>query len=368
VSEDLAHDAHLRAALRHAPDHALSPPAGLSQTILSAARQAHRAPRSAASPPVRMRPAGSGRLRAWLRHLSSPQWAGMLATGLVAALGLGLWLDLDSEPVVERPDVQAMSKAEVQPAAEAPPAAAAEPTAADAAHVTSGARDASAARRADSRLAREVQPRAQAQAPASAEQPATAKAEQPSDAVAQAAAPAAQSPAAPRPAAQPQAARGATDLREVPDADAARQRSVAEAKANDLRAEPARSALKAKAAAGDAAVVASPALTLLQRARAENAAGSARWTWAAPGSAAMAPFDDAGQAWLQRVVQATRGRWSETSERGESLDAVEARWWRDGWPYATLRIEVNGVRWIEAGGRIRHAPLDTAASQALRTY
>ncbi|HEY6352964.1 MAG TPA: hypothetical protein VIY30_00615, partial [Burkholderiaceae bacterium] len=109
MSEDFAHDAHLRAALRHAPDHALSPPSGLSQTILAAARQAHQPARpTAAPPPVRMRAAGSPGLSRWLQRLFAPRWAGAWAAGLVAALGLGLWLDLEMQPVLERTDTVAM--------------------------------------------------------------------------------------------------------------------------------------------------------------------------------------------------------------------------------------------------------------------
>ena len=116
----------------------------------------------------------------------------------------------------------------------------------------------------------------------------------------------------------------------------------------------------------DAAADASPASALLRRARSESATGSARWSWMAPGAPAVAPFDAAGQAWMTRVVQATRGRWVDTAERAGAGDAVEARWWRDDWPQATLRIEADGVRWIEHSGRMRYAPLEPAALQRLR--
>jgi len=66
------------------------------------------------------------------------------------------------------------------------------------------------------------------------------------------------------------------------------------------------------------------------------------------------------------VLQATRGRWSDTSDRAGTGDAVEARWWRDDWPQATLRIEADGVRWIEHNGRIHYAPLDAATLLRLR--
>ncbi|HET9206513.1 MAG TPA: hypothetical protein VFO28_09780, partial [Burkholderiaceae bacterium] len=121
MSEDLSHDPHLRAALRHAPDHALAPPAGVSQTILNAARHVHKPARPAATPAPAVRiTVAPPRAVAWLRQwFASPRLAGGLATGLVAALGLGLWIDLGREPVVDR----------------APPAPANEQRASDAAPV-----------------------------------------------------------------------------------------------------------------------------------------------------------------------------------------------------------------------------------------
>ncbi|HEY6356134.1 MAG TPA: hypothetical protein VIY30_16750, partial [Burkholderiaceae bacterium] len=119
---------------------------------------------------------------------------------------------------------------------------------------------------------------------------------------------------------------------------------------------------------GETVAAASPALTLLRRAQAELASGGARWTWAIPGAATMTPLDDSAQAWLSRVVQTAAGRWVEVNERGESRDALEVRWWRDGWPHATLRIEAEGLRWIEPNGRIRYAPLDAATLQRLRSF
>lgn len=114
----------------------------------------------------------------------------------------------------------------------------------------------------------------------------------------------------------------------------------------------------------------SPALTLLRLTRSELAAGSAQWEWQGP-DAAREPLDDAGLAWLLRVVQGARGRWVEV-EAARSADAADAaavplaRWWRDGALHATLRFEADGLRWVEAGGRVRFAPLDAAASQLLR--
>jgi hypothetical protein len=117
----------------------------------------------------------------------------------------------------------------------------------------------------------------------------------------------------------------------------------------------------------DAVAAASPAFALLRRARTELPGGQARWSWTAPGSPLMVAFDDAGQHWLTRVVQASRGRWTEVTERAGARDALEVRWWRDDWPQATLRIEADGLRWIEHGGRVRYAPLDPATLQRLRS-
>jgi len=140
------------------------------------------------------------------------------------------------------------------------------------------------------------------------------------------------------------------------------------AEAADRRAAEAASAgAREREATAQGTPAASPALTLLRRARAEIEAGSARWTWQPPTATSMQPFDDAGQAWLVRVVQAARGRWVDVADRGAALAADEVRWWRDGWPHATLRIEAEGLRWLEPNGRVRYAPLDAAALQALRT-
>ena len=92
-------------------------------------------------------------------------------------------------------------------------------------------------------------------------------------------------------------------------------------------------------------------LTLLRRSRSEMGNGRARWTWMPPGKAAIVPLDEAAHEWLARVAQASRGRWTDTTERAGPGEALEVRWWRDDWPQATLRIEVDGLRWIEHSGR-----------------
>jgi hypothetical protein len=200
----------------------------------------------------------------------------------------------------------------------------------------------------------------------------------PAEPAVQAAAPAALPPAAvpapaPSAAPMPSMAEATTPARK---AESAVQQAQADAAA--------RSESRMSTAAGRAAAVAglrapvaelaadaaagSPPFALLRRARGDTAGGIARWTWMPPSKAAIAPMDDAAQDWLARVVQATRGRWSDSAERAGAGDAVEVRWWRDDWPQATLRIEADGLRWIEHSGRIQHAPLDAATLQRLNRF
>jgi hypothetical protein len=393
VSSDLSHDPHLRAALRHAPDHALVPPAGVSQTILNAARRVHKPARPAATPAPAVRiTAARPRAVAWLyQWFASPRLAGGLATGLVAALGLGLWIDLGREPVIDRapePSPQALRSRDVtSPAPATEPSGAGTNTARDAQPAPAApppARpEAPRAKRAERVAEAKVERRTEAppaprQAPAS---PAP-ESERREDSAARAAesalakgAPPVAAPRAPAaeptpPAAEPPAARGAAAPAMVDaqrDAAAKSDTRMSLAAGRAAAVAGARASALESGSAADTVAAESPASTLLRRVRAERAASSARWSWMPPGAPTMAAFDDAGQAWLARVVQATRGRWTDTSDRAGTGDAVEARWWRDDWPQATLRIEADGVRWIEHSGRIRYAPLDAATLQRLRS-
>jgi len=411
VSEHLAHDAHLRAALRHAPDHALSPPAGLSQTILAAARKAHRPPRPApAPPPVRMRAAGSGPL-AWLQRLSSPRWAGALATGLVAALGLGLWLDLGHEPVIERPATPLTRDARSTPAANAvPPAEVVAPSAAATARDSSDAAKTASARstlppqRADGAAtagrdavaepsrgklddthrsgqqdALATTQRRAAQTTAGAELKQRAATAAPASPMARSQPAAATeggvearlepqpgpSTPVPEPAPAPPAALAKEQGPRAADVDRAVGPTTSPPASGELRATLApRAARKAEADVPRAA----PARALLQLAQAEIASGTARWTWTAPGRTDATPLDAAAQAWLERVAQQADGHWTDTADRGEPSAAIEVRWWRDGQLHATLRIEAEALRWLEPGGAVRRAALDGGTLQRLRSF
>ncbi|MCW5660995.1 MAG: hypothetical protein KIT60_25115 [Burkholderiaceae bacterium] len=387
MSDDLSHDTHLRAALRHAPDHALAPPAGVSQTILSAARRAHRPVRApvTASPVVRVTAARPRTLDWLLRWFASPRLAGGLATALVAALSLGLWLDLGDQPVIEREPVSrsAPMRGVQEPAvpdradvghardAQPAPAPAAEPPRARAKTAPGATASAGGTERKLERAERPVPPAATESA--RGEGPAAQHAD---DAVAKASPPAVATPPAAPPAPMADSATAATpaapgeNLAQRNDAALrSEQRMLSAAGRAAVAAAPdgARAMASETGTTADAAGATSPAMALLRRARGELAGGAARWSWTPPGSPLMAPFDDPGQAWLARVVQAARNRWTDVSERAGSGDAIEVRWWRDEWPQATLRLESDGLRWIEHGGRIRFAPLDAATLARLRS-
>jgi hypothetical protein len=115
-------DAHLLAALRHAPDRDALPPPDLSARILASAREA-------AQPAVR-RPAAApwwqplqDRLRAWNRLLAQPAAAGALATVAVATVVGLMWRS--GAPVEREPYAATVHEAPAMAATSQPPAPAA---------------------------------------------------------------------------------------------------------------------------------------------------------------------------------------------------------------------------------------------------
>lgn len=365
--DDLVHDEYLRAALRHAPDHGLTPPSSITQHILAAARQVHRPVRPAAAPaPVRATIAARSRWRDVLRFLGSPRWAGGFASGLVAALVVGLWIDSElPRPVAPAPEastgVAGRDTPQPSPAAgstdESRAAGAAAPVARDTAAAVSTP---APARKPDPPAPAAPLVKQPGDAAAQGRGPAGREAEAASDTVAPAergAAPAARS--APTPALRAEAA-----------ADDARLDALGKA-ATAGGPQPSAPLPKTEpvpGAEGTARAAASPALTLLRRMRAESAAQSASWTWQPPGATVPRPVDADGEAWLLRLLQAARGRWVDVAVPSDAGSADEVRWWRDGEPHARLRIEAGGLRWIEASGRIRFAPLEPPALERLRSH
>jgi len=115
---DIPADAHLLAALRHAPDHGVTPPPGLSRQILAQARQA--AAPTPAAPWFRRWRQG---LQALDRRLSQPALTAAVATvALATVLGL-MWRDgppVDSGPDLAEATVPASVPMGTVPMASAP--------------------------------------------------------------------------------------------------------------------------------------------------------------------------------------------------------------------------------------------------------
>lgn len=341
------HDEFLRAALRHAPDHALTPPSGVSQAILAAARRVHQNPRPASEPAAPAR-APVPRHVPWherLQWLLTPRWAGSLAAGLVGALVLGLWFDQDLPgPTVSSERSAAIAQNERTPPAAPPPPA---PAPAPATTTTPTRPPAPPAQDSAMRGAATPEPARQGSA-----------------------APMPRGDAAPKRSDKPQdSAVAAADTRAKAEAESTLRREAPTARAatNEARVQAAPAPAALSAAPG-ASAAASPALTLWRRSTAESTARSAIWTWQPGDAPSPRSFDADAQAWLLRLVQSARGRWVDVAEASNGEAATEVRWWRDDQPHARLRIEAEGLRWIEPSGRIRYAPMDPAALARLRGF
>ena len=111
--DDPARDAWLSQALRHAPDADAAPPAELSDAILRQARNAVKAPHTAA--PVRANPL----LRLW-SWLARPAVAAGFATVMVATLVGVMWWDRPLDESLSRPEAPAAAPAPAPAAAPAP--------------------------------------------------------------------------------------------------------------------------------------------------------------------------------------------------------------------------------------------------------
>ncbi len=120
-SKDDPRDAHLLAALRHAPDRDATPPREVSERILAAARAAAASTRVAVPPAREARAPWWQRLSAWL---TQPQVAASFGTLIVASL-VGVMWSTREPPVAEFTPSSPAAADRVEPpsAAEAPVAA-----------------------------------------------------------------------------------------------------------------------------------------------------------------------------------------------------------------------------------------------------
>ena len=371
--DDVARDAHLRAALRHAPDRDARPPAELSRRILDAARAAagsapKRTARPAAARWARVRD-GFASCTAWLRHPGAT--AAFASLMLATVIGV-MWRDgppPETEPVHDgaapagpstAPSAAATAAA---PVADRPPARHDEPaeTAADAA-----ARDAAAAtaRRADHddggrREAAAPRPRATGSAPSGPPAGKAAAQEKRRSAAPEAANP----PVAASPPPPPMAASPAAPAVTPSDRAGAAAQNQA-----PLGATAERSGLDDGPSAQAAPLddpLAAPIAAL--RGRGSGSGGAAPARLARRGAAAaVAPSSAAGRppsalAWFGDAQALTRGRWRPAAATPSA--ALPTAWTdalsTDGRTLGRVAILEGTLWWQPAGtdGRTWRAPL-----------
>ena len=383
--DDLARDAHLRAALRHAPDRDARPPAELSRRILDAARAAagpapKTTARPAAGPWARARD-GLAACTAWLRHPGAT--AAFASLMLATVIGV-MWRDgppPETEPAHDGAAPAAPSTAP-SASATAPAAAADRPPArrdASAEVAAAGAaRDAAAttAQRDDDDGARReaAAPRSRATAPAPSAPPArkAAAQEQRSAAPEAAATPAASPPAAPMAGATPapssvappdRARAAAQTQNQAPAPAPAPLGAAAERSGLDERppaqATPPDDPLAAPIAAlrGSDSGSGGGAPARLAR-RAETDA-------AAPSSAAALP--PSALAWFGEAQVLTRGQWRPVAA-ATAAAALPTAWTEalsaDGRALGRVAILDGALWWQPAGedGRTWRAPLPAGSA------
>ena len=352
TDRDDERDAHLREALRHAPDADAAPPSALSQSIL---RQARLAAAPAPTPASTSRGSLWSLLSSWMRP---PVAAGFASLMVATLVGVMWWERPIDEPLTEArapaaaapaprgPDVAvvaAPSAGADQPLASkdrvlTPPAAPA-PMKNDAAAKKSAAPD---ARRLPGES--KTSPQQRPSAPALRDEKAQSTAP-----------PLAESTAVAAPALPTPEATGAASPR------AARQRQ-AEGAADSPRADT--EALLSKAAPARPAAAAglgrSTAQNPMAGLRAALAARPEEWTWQR-GDGAEQPMNEAVQAWLGRVDDATRTRWQASAPEPRVRDTRPLRLLRNGRLQATLHLEAGTVR-VETAAEAAPGPAGGDAS------
>lgn len=341
--QDVPPDAHLQAALRHAPDHRVTPPPGLSAQILAQAHQAVAAAPAALSWPGRLRLL----LRSLDRWLSQPALAGAVATlALATVIGL-MWRS--GAPADGGPELAAATVPAAAPTA-------ASPQAADNATADKSAADAAA-------MAAAPQPAPAAVPPA-----------RPMPSVRSAKAPVLRSPEATVTAPLTAATAGAEPAADPsPRAEPAPQAAPADL-ASASAPEPLGALLAALREQPDTVQVLSASQVLaradLRAAKSLAAADTARErsdVRQAPASASAPDAGAAGREWLAQVARAAEGRWqpalASAADEREAGHAVRIDGAVAGWLVLTER----GVRWRPATGPAWRADLDAAALQTLRT-
>lgn len=358
---DQERDAHLREALRHAPDAQVQPPPALSALILSEARA------KARDAKVPERPARRPMLALW-DWFARPSVAAGFAGLMVATLVGVMWWDQPmsealpqrpapaAAPVATAPTVAAPPVASAPEAPPPTPAAEAERRAPEPPRVA--LRKATpAADKATIAAAKPAAPSPSSTPPPAAPAP-MARDELAADAKAGAVPPVRESvptaalslppPVVPAPAATQAAPAGAmagatagalAKSKSADESESKRARSVTAANAVRSYAEP-QAELSDQRVQQDVQV-----RTTLVRLRAAIAAGPTHWAWQRADGTAQG-MSNAVYAWLAQLDNATGSRWQPRAARETSaLLGRELRLLRDGRLEHSLRLTENGVLW-----------------------
>jgi hypothetical protein len=336
---DEERDAHLRAALRHAPDAQLQPPPALSALIL---KEAQAKARDASPAPARAPRHPWLSVWDWLaRPAVATGFAGMMVATLVGLM----WWDQPMDEAMPRPPAPAAS-----PAPAPVPAA----TQASAAPATEVARTAPQPPPAPQRKSAPVAKPAAAAAPAPE---AAAREETAAPIVREAretAPPVALSapPPAPTPAAAADTATGGAPAMERAKSfdESKRQRSVASA-----RGEISPATLGQE----------TEARFKLAQLRAVIAADPARWSWQRDGTTRQG-INDAMLGWLARLDAIAGDRW-QPADANLLRAGRDIRLLRDGQMQHTLRLMESGVAWQLPQGRWQLVTLPPASMGVLET-
>ena len=333
-------DAHLLAALRHAPDRDVQPPADVSAAILVRAQ--------AAVQPARTRsPNGRAGWRAAIDQVLRPGPMAAFGTVALATLIGVMWSGQsppDATPSL-RAEAGAAAPAAAPASADTVPAAQA-PSAQREAAPTAAQTSPPVVRPPPRAVAEALQKRAAPEVLAAAESKATQPQPQPMAAAAQIAA-APQQDAQREPAAQDAAAKSTADAAPATLALPAR-RSRAESTAATLGA----------AAPDAAAPLTAPTIELEAAVRSDPA--RVRWQVAGGRMAAHGP---AQRDWWAALARATQGRWHAAG--GGEPAGMQVTLTIDGVPRGSLAFEPNHLLWREPGGLTWRAPI---AADTLREW
>lgn len=382
-------DAHLLAALQHAPDRDVLPPAALSAQILDSARQAVQ-PAPPAVPARSWKAAWLERLLQWQRLLAQPATAGALATLAVATvIGLmwrsGVPADEEQQFAVAQvavPEAPAPAPAtEVAPQAPAALAQAAPAPAADAAapakteqtlpQIERKEITGRPVRREPELRRMEAGPPVVSSRSRSADESPPARREAGAAGLAAAGSEAGAGPgrhgavvaAAPVPAPPPAVMAPATsDLSADPWAGLAAALQERPG-AVGLSAPPGSQAMPPPAAEY-------APLSSARRAASAERAGPPEPRAASASDVDTAQTTDTAADWLRRVHAATRGRWQQvTADAVAGMNLQAARTVLiDGEPAGRLVLDGRGVLWLPQAAAVQawRADLDAPALRALR--